>query len=457
MGEGHSAAHKPRLAWFTPFTRRSAIGVCSKRVVEALSELFDVEVWHPDLGDPIETATPCRPFDPIDGADARSLKGYDHLVYNFGNNCEFHGGIWQTANQLPGVVILHDAVMYHFFSELYLEVKKDSAGFLQLFEKLYGAEAAEAVSRSLRGLTPSIAETAAITKWSMIEACIQSAVGVVIHSGYCKSKIDDIVDCPIVKAGLPVERSAGERVLSRAKLGVPNDDVLVVIAGGLNRNKRADSVIRALGALGEPARKTTLALVGWITDEESERLKEIASSEGVESSIVFVGYASDEVFYSYLSQADICVNLRYPNTEGASASVIEEMLFDNAIVVLDTGVFRELPDHAVARVRLAYEHQDLVRCLDELVRSPGRRRELAAWARAHAEAEYRADLYARKVREVLEASAVASPLLRLADRVSDILSEIGCTRDSDEVGRVMRCIEETFLSDRDAEELTSKR
>lgn len=447
MGESDSAAYKPRLAWFTPFTRRSAIGVCSKRVVEVLSESFDVEVWHPDLGDPIETTVRRRPFSPSEGASAESLDEYAHVVYNLGNNYEFHGGIWRTANRRPGVTVLHDAVMYHFFGELYLEAEKDSPGFLSLFDKLYGSDAAESVSRALRGLEPAIGETSAIAKWSLIEVCVEFALGVVVHSEYCRAKVADIVECPIVKAGLPVERNSDGGRLDRRSLGVPDDDVLVVIAGGLNRNKRADSVIRALGELRGRTRKTTLALVGWITPEETARLTEIARSAGVESSIVFAGYTSDEEFYSYLAQADICVNLRFPNTEGASASVIEEMLFDNAVVVLDTGVFRELPDHVVSRVRLAYEGQDLVRALEELIRSPERRSELAARARAYAEKTYRADLYAQRVHEILEASAAASPLLRLADQVSEILSELGCRRGSDEVRRAAQCIGETFSPD----------
>ena len=445
MAERDPAINKPRLAWFTPFAQRSAIGACSRRVVQTLAASYDVEVWHPDLGEPIETTVACRPFDPLEGVNPQCLEAYDHVLYNFGNNYEFHGGIFNTARQRPGVVVLHDAVMYHFFAELYLEDKKDPSSFLSLFDELYGPRAVERVSRSLRGLEPPLPDTQAISQWSLLEATVESALGVVVHSEYCKAKIADIVECPIAKAGLPVERASDLELLGRSRLGVPSDHVLIVIAGGLNRNKRADSVIRALGALRGRTQRTTLALVGWITTEESARLKEIARAEGVDGSLLFVGFASDEVFYSYLAQADICVNLRYPNTEGGSASVVEEMLYDNAVVALNTGVFGELPDNTVSRVRLAYEHQDLTRALGELIESPERREELATRARSYAERAHRTDLYARKVHEVLEATNVASPLLRLADQVSEVLSEIGCQRGSAPVEAVVRCMDETFL------------
>lgn len=445
MGQSHPATDRPSLAWLTPFTRRSAVGACSRRVVEAMATYFDVEVWHPDLDDRLETEVLCRPFHSLDGVSSRCLERYDHVVYNLGNNYEFHSGIWHTAQRHPGVIIFHDAVMYHFFAELYLRTKNDRGGFLALFDRLYGGEAAERVSRSLCGLEPPLSETAAIEDWSLIEAAVPLALGVIVHSEYCKARIEEIVECPMVKAELPVERPVVRSVLGRRHLGIPSNRVLIVVAGGMNRNKRVESVIRALGALRLRVVRVTLALVGSMSQEESARLKGIARSLGIEKWILFKGLASDEEFYSYLSHADICVNLRYPNTEGASASLVEEMLFNNAVVVLDTGVFRELPDYAVSRVRLAYEHQDLVRALEELIQSSERRKELATRARSYAERVYRTDLYAEKVRQVLGASATASPLLRLADLVSEILSDIGCYRGSTTVESLTRSVHEIFL------------
>ncbi|MCB1020393.1 MAG: hypothetical protein H6509_10370 [Bryobacterales bacterium] len=123
------------------------------------------------------------------------------------------------------------------------------------------------------------------------------------------------------------------------------------------------------------------------------------------------------------------------------------MLYDNALVALDTGAFRELPDSALARVRLSYEHQDLVRALDELIQTPARRKELAARARAYAEKTYRPELYAQRVRELLQVTSRAAPLLRLADRVSRLFAEIGCPPGSTAIHRVIQCMDDAFLGE----------
>jgi glycosyltransferase involved in cell wall biosynthesis len=445
MGERRPTPHRRRLAWFTPFTRASAIGVCSQKIVERLREQLDVEVWFPDLGETLPSSAPLRPFPPENGAAPEELDDYDYLVYNLGNHYRYHGGIWETHKKKPGIIILHDLVMYHFFAEMLLDQRNDPDAFVELFRRLYGAGAADRVSRSLRGVERPISESSQVAEWPLFEETVRRAHGVVTHSRFFEERIRDVADCPHCRLDLPSERSTQFEPIPRKRLHLRDDDVLIVVAGYLNQNKRPESIIRALGAI-RPSDSVKLALVGAISEGESARLLQIAGALGIDRSVRLTGYATEEEFYSYLHHADICVNLRYPNTEGASASAIEQMLFGSALIALDTGFFHELPDQVVARVRLKYEQEDLQRVLRELIESPDRRRELAFRARTYAESRFRADLYAWGFRDFLSQVDRARPALRLADAVSRILGEIRCKSDNPIVDLAAREIDQTFLT-----------
>lgn len=444
MGEGHLASNRQRIAWFTPFTRASAIGVCSQKIVERLREQVDVDVWFPDLGETLDSSARLCPFSPEHGAYPEQLVDYDFLVYNLGNQYRYHGGIWETHQRKSGIVILHDLVMYHFFGEMLLEQRNDPDAFVGLFRRWYGPNAAERVSRSLRGLERPISESSDISRWPLFEETVQRAHGVITHSQFFEERARQVADCPLCSLDLPPERPASLEPIPRKQLRLADDDVLIIVAGYLNRNKRPESIIRALGAI-RPTKSVKLVMVGAISDGESAQLLEIARTLGVHRSVRFTGYATEQEFYSYLHHADISVNLRYPNTEGASASAIEQMLFGSALIALDTGFFQELPDQAVARVRLKYEREDLQRVLKELIESPSRRTELASRARVYAESRFRADLYAQGFLRFLSAVDRARPMLRLADGVSQILAEIGCRRDDSIVDIAASELEEGFL------------
>lgn len=444
MGKRRPTTDRKRVAWFTPFTRASAIGVCSQKIVERLQEQVDVDVWYPELGETLSSSVPLRPFHPEFGAEPAALDGYDYVVYNLGNHYRYHGGVWETHRKKPGIVILHDLVMYHFFADILVERRSDPDAFVGLFRRLYGDGPADRVSRSLRGIERPISESSEVAEWPLFEETVRRAHGVITHSRFFEERVRQAADCPVCSLDLPSERSSHFQPIPRKRLRLADDDVLIVVAGYLNRNKRSESIIRALGAI-RPSNNVKLVLVGSISEGESARLAEIGRTANLGRSVRFTGYATEEEFYSYLHHADICVNLRYPNTEGASASAIEQMLFGSALIALDTGFFHELPDQVVARVRLKYEQEDLQRVLRELLESPERRKDLASRAQSYAESRFRADLYAWGFLDFLPLVDRVSPALRLADGVSRILGEIGCKSDDPIADFAAKELDETFL------------
>src|SRR5438552_7622114 len=112
------------IAWFTPFSKKSAIGRCSGAIVTELSKYANVDIWHPETSDTHETKVKTVRFSHAERLDFTRLSAYDLIVYNLGNHLPFHREIFQVARRFSGICILHDFVMHHFFSGYYLEFMK---------------------------------------------------------------------------------------------------------------------------------------------------------------------------------------------------------------------------------------------------------------------------------------------------------------------------------------------
>ncbi len=224
---------------------------------------------------------------------------------------------------------------------------------------------------------------------------------------------------------LPCARPSGIRILTREELGVPVENTLLVTVGHVNSNKRVHAVIEALAARPHLCRALTYAVVGPADSVYQDRLLKAVRKHRLENVVHFLGYVSDDVLESYVEQADVCVNLRFPATEGASGSAVEEMMRARPLLVTDTGFFRELPDDCVLKVDPQREAQELPVALDRLIRDVELRRRMGRRAAEFAEENCRPEQYALNLLQFAREVRDAIPLLRLADRVAGELNNIG--------------------------------
>src|SRR6202035_1766368 len=108
-----------KIAWFTPFGPRSAIGNYSEAIVDKLAEKHTVTVYAPCGGDGREPRATRHPLGRLpEDADEQLLAGlarFDALVYNMGDYFPYHHSIYEVLLRRPGVVVLHDLVMRDFF------------------------------------------------------------------------------------------------------------------------------------------------------------------------------------------------------------------------------------------------------------------------------------------------------------------------------------------------------
>jgi glycosyltransferase involved in cell wall biosynthesis len=431
-----------KIAWFTPFSRRSAIAKFSQLVTAELARHIEVDIWHPEAPDLREThlrRIPCAP-----GSSVSLLRSYDLVVYSMGDHLEFHREVFWATQHVPGVVILHDFVMHHFFGGYYVHELQDVQAYIAAMHRLYGAQGRRIAEDAAVGKRSWPWATDEVMEYPFFELAIEGAFGVVTHSEFLREAVEKVYSGPVKRISLAYEAGPAEAGYSRKDLGVPDDNVLAVTVGHVNPNKRVQEVIEALGRDRELARKLTYAVIGPCGGEYRDGLLEAIRRYRLENTVLLLGYMPDDRMTSYLANADFCINLRYPAMEGGSASLAEEMLHGKPVLVMNAGCYREVPDDCVVKINPEREERELPRALKKLITDSGWRHEVGGRGQQFAQASFRAERYASEFLAFLEEVKSVMPVLQYLDRMASHLRRMGVSREMVLVDTVARESAELF-------------
>ncbi|HEX4232626.1 MAG TPA: glycosyltransferase family 4 protein [Bryobacteraceae bacterium] len=427
-----------KVAWFTPLSIGSAIGRASACIAAELATVAEVEVCYFDSGEVRQIKAPGKRFSSADSVTGRALSRYDFVFYNLGNNLPYHREIYLLSRRHPGICILHDVVMHHFFAAYYLEELRDAPALAGLMERHYGEKGRQASGRG-------IWETPEVTDFPLFEEAIVGAKGVITHSAFFKERVQRVFPGPVHHIPLPYDADLRPTATPREQLIAPGD-LLIVTVGQVNSNKQIDAVIRALARSGSE-RRYIYAVLGHCPPEYKVRLQQFAHQARIADRVRILGPVSDDLLHAYLQHADICATLRYPVTEGASASVIEEMLFGKPVIVNKIGFYAELPDDCVVKVPCGDEAA-LAMALKGLMEDDSYRNSIGSAAQIYAKREFRADRYAREVLDFAWEATGAQYLLHLADHVAAEFTRMRVAADTPVVDRISATCEDLFSGNR---------
>ena len=436
-----------RIAWCTPFMRRSAIGRVSSLIVEELLRLAEVDVWYPRAEDAIGTSG-ARTIPLTSGpADIERLAAYDFAVYNMGNHPGNHREIFEVSRQVPGVMILHDLVLQDFFCAYYLSQAELRDRYTAAVRRWYGPNGLAAVRELTAGISCSFLKSPAVLEFPLFEEAIAGSYGVVTHSRESAERVRRVFPGLVRYLPLPYDVNRGARVPSRDRIRVPDGRMLAVTIGDVNPNKRIQTVIEALGKNPLLAARIFYVVLGEAAPDYQVELIRLVQQYGLQDIVSLVGYVTEEQLSAYLTYADFCINLRYPATETASASAIEELFYGKPIIVSNTGSCRDFPDDCVLKVRTNHEEEDLVSALRRLIDDHRFRRQLGERAPAYARETFRADRYARCIVELGEELLDSKPLFAFTDRIAKELGRMGVSSDLPTVSSVATAAAALFGSE----------
>ena len=437
-----------KIAWFTPFARRSAIGRYSQAVTNAIAKDAEVDLWLADRNNLLDTALPIFEYDPALPLDRWWLHGqYDFAVCHLGDHLGNHRKIYEFSRRVPSIIVLHDYVMHHFLASYATSVLHDAESHHRKVEQRYGDSAREANALARAGKAPWICGSERVVDFPMFEDCLCGALGVVVHSDYLARHVAGAFSGPLRKIHLAYEPQSALSILSKRELNLPENKLLLLTVGQVNANKRVRSVIQCLADHPDLASQVHYRICGDIEPSYRAELEVLIHCLGLSGTVRLNGHTSDIDVRSCFHWADVCINLRFPAMEGASASLAELMSYGKPGIVTDTGIYAEIPDDCVLKVRPDHEAEDLSRALRLLIESADLRKKLGVAAQRFARENFNPATYAHDMLAFLKEVQEVQPVLAMLNRTSSILSEMGVQSGMEIVRTVAEMSKELFCGD----------
>ena len=337
-----------KIAWFTPWNRRSAIARYSRLIVEALAQRADVSLLLPagTAGDELATSTPIVRYD-LETLPTL-LEDYGVSIFNMGDS-PFHFGVWDALrcaheNLHASIAILHDRFYLHLFHDHAIASGRPEA-FRELLATHYDAVQADRAIRLLEQGAP----LDALEPFALCEPIVESADDFIVHSRFCRERAGLANATNVLELFIPAEYAAQPAPDAQPAPPAPDGRVLLLTVGVGNRNKCLHLILEALAMDPKLAARVSYVAAGSIEPGYLAELKGYARSHRL-ADVRFPGYATDAELESLLARADVCVNLRRPCLEGGSASLLEALAATKPVVVFDDGVYAEVPDDCVVKI-----------------------------------------------------------------------------------------------------------
>jgi len=412
-----------RIAWFTPFSKKSSIGKFSRSVTEELIKKCEIDLWVPKDSNLLSTDLPVVQFDSVTGL--KRLDEYDFTVYNMGDHYGFHKDIYEVSKKYKGIIILHDHMLHHFFHYYYLVDKRIPDIYVKDMRFLYGDNGEKVALAIVRGDPIPQWEEKEIMRYPFFEKAIEGAMGVICHSLFLTNKVKTISLSPVRTIRLPFCLSGNPDAaikLNKKEWGIPEGKLLMLTVGHVNPNKRLEKAIEVIGKNKDLAAKVVYVIIGPYDHNPSfEKTASLVTKYRLQDTIKFLGYQPDDVLRSFLAAAEIFINMRFPVMEGGSASLVEQFLYGKPIIVTNSGHYAELPDDCVVKIEMDSEEQNLLNTLTNLIEQKERRIQIGQKGKEYAIENCSVSKYCTTFIDFIHSVSRQKPLLSLTDRVSEEL------------------------------------
>jgi glycosyltransferase involved in cell wall biosynthesis len=335
----------------------SGIADYNARLLPALARKAEVDLFTPGSAPPHEVVPGVRWLPPRALKETASPWAYDAVVFTAGNSDDHHD-LYDLAQELPGVLWLHDVRL----PGLYLTYAKDRLG-----ETVGNDFLRDRLLRQYRRRLPLHIDwtvDAHSTQWidfglGLSKELVDVARAVIVSSD-AAARIVALDQQPDVRPLPPVEV-----IPLAAPPGVPGRDPaarLLVCFGGVAPVKAPELLISALASMPD----ATLVLVGLAGDGYRAHLEERARDAGVADRFVITGRVGRDEYERWLRTATIALQLRH-ETNGESSAAVLDCIAAGIPTITNLPAAGELPDGVVRMVPWNVDAAELSSVVNELL------------------------------------------------------------------------------------------
>ncbi len=278
------------------------------------------------------------------GAVAVNSRDSDIALYHLGNN-QLHGEIYRRALQEPGVIVLHDAVLQHFFLGSLSE-----PDYVREFVYNYGGWN-EGLARDLWLHRSRSAADPQYFRYPMLRRIAERSLAVIVHNPRAAEMAREYAPAAVIHEiphlwQAPRLPADSDVIRLRAKLGLFPHTFLFGVFGHLRESKRLPAVLRAFEKARAGADIALLIAGDFVSTDLARSLEPMLGSPG----ILRVGYTAEHDFWRYAAAVDACINLRYPAAGETSGIAIRLMGIGKPVIVTAALETSRFPASACLRV-----------------------------------------------------------------------------------------------------------
>lgn len=332
---------------------------------------------------------------------ASPLSGATHAdvhLYQLGNN-PFHRPIFDRFLQHPGVVLLHDANLHHY----YLGALTREA-YIAEFTRQYGAWYESFAARAWAERTASGADPRYF-RFPMLGQVVERAPRIIVHNHAAKRIVEahggsgKTVVIPHLSFP-PPDVPAHETISLRHAHSLTGRHFLLAVFGHLRESKRLATVLRAFrqARLREPSLHLLVA-GSFVSPHYS------AALDLRQPGLLRLGFLSETAFWRWASAAAACINLRYPTCGETSGISIRLMSLAKPVIATTGEEYAAFPQSAWLPVDPGpAEQAQLEEWMVQLARHRDWAQQIGQAAAAHLRQHHAPDHVARRFLETLQSA-----------------------------------------------------
>lgn len=394
-----------RIAFLTPLPPApTGIADYAAEVLSLLAGHHEIEVFHGQ--DRLEADRLPRSLAIHHAAGflpRHRARPYDLAVYQMGNAVA-HAFLYEPLARVPGLLVLHDLVLHHARARAFLESEEalayardpsDPARRAAALPRLraYRDELAYSYpAQAERLFDAHLATVGDLLPYAypLFRLPVEASRVTAVHNQFMAEAVR--AEVPSAQA-LRIPMAARAAAVApdavhtlRASYGIERDEIVVGCFGLLTREKRIETVARAVARAAPHLSRLRLLLVGPVADRSA--LDALLSRLGVAARTVVTGRVPFWTLPAHIEAADLVVHLRYPTARETSAALLRILAQGRPVIVSDLEHLADIPDDAVLRVDVTGEEGAVTRAILRLAESPSARRRLARAARAFVEREH---------------------------------------------------------------------
>lgn len=381
-----------KLNLFSPLPpTRSDIARVTTHLLPLLAAKAEIVIWssEPKWNPAAETHATVRHYD-VKYPPWREINQADATFYQMGNDPRYHYPIWRMSEQHPGIVILHDLMLQHFFSGLlFHDLGLSRRDYLEMVERHHGARGRVLAESHLHGLlgTEELGQQCPLTG-----GATENALAVIVHSEAALPLVPQ--ETPVAYLPLCVGAPAPAEKPARNQ---ESEVYRISLFGFLGPNRRLPVLLHTLANF---ARRDRYRLDIYGTIEGAEKIQQLICRLGLSDLVTMHGFVQHDELDEALRQTDLVVNLRNPSMGEASGSQLHLWQYALPSLVTRSAWYETLPGDTVAFVRPEHETEDIQAHLTAFLDDPGKYRELGRNGRAHVAENHATETYVHSLLEV---------------------------------------------------------